>query len=169
MDAVSNTATNASVSWWYPIISVTIGFAFSQVTELYKTHLACRKDRDERRTVFQRNVLSELQEILVSLVRTSGQLHMEDMRMGRTLGEVPSMPYDAEMQGLLAAATAKMLTLTPRVSNAELRRNLGELQKQLDRSEDHGASTEGMLAFIHSTKLFGEVNTEIGRLLREDF
>jgi hypothetical protein len=168
MDAVNSGATSAGSSWWYPTISVVIGFALSQVSELYKSHLARSKDKDERRIVFQRTVLIDLQETLVSLVRTSGQLHMEDVDMGRKHGEPPTRPYNAETQRLMDAATAKMMALTQRVASTELRASLEDLRKQLDRSEEHGASREGLLAFISSTKLFEEVNAEIGRHLRED-
>jgi hypothetical protein len=63
---------------WLPILTLALGWAGAQATEMYRHRTASRRERQARRDELQRNTLLELQDALLDASKLASQAQLEE-------------------------------------------------------------------------------------------
>jgi hypothetical protein len=173
---------------WLPLLTLVLGYAFSQVTEAVRNRWQSDRERrareDERAAVkpaqeeagecrrrdFQRETLLELQEVLHDLGRAYGAEHFVDVNHGRETGSwAPKAKVGEEINTQSFEANRRSNILVARIDDEELRDHVRAMKDAGGRITLARSEPESNEAMDRSFEAFQRANERIGHLLMATF
>lgn len=160
------------------VLAVVLGGAITLAAEWVRARLEAQRRLEERQAKrderlreeqeeFQRATLLRAQECTQSLVRTMGQMHMEDVRASREAGRWFRAEIDDEVDQRNLEVGTELMLLTSRIRDARIRELLDSLRRA-DGEMTVASSEEEQTRIILETSnlVLAELHDRIGRLLR---
>jgi hypothetical protein len=165
-------------SGWFPSVTLLIGFATGAVTEWLrdrrtegrerKARKEARRDQFlERRKDFQRQTLLDLQEAVMELIRTAGEMHYQDLMASRKAGKWVSQPVTDELNERARIVQARTTLLSVRVRDDSVRGFVDELKGHASSLVVSKSQAESEATFANINPIFQKLNERVGQLLRE--
>jgi hypothetical protein len=172
----SSEVSNATVGW-FPVFTLLLGFAIKFISDAIEHKRALERDRETRRELrrdqlaqrsadFQRQTLLELQDALMDIGRSAGEMHHADRMAYVKSGAWQKQRYPEVLSEKNRTAYARTSMLTGRVRDAVVR----DLVKEF---KDHATNVTACDAPHLSDRAWEEMvstgqqlHDRIGELLR---
>jgi hypothetical protein len=163
---------------WFPVVAILAGFLASSAIEFLRDRRTLKREREareatrretraDRRANFQRQTLLELQDSLLELGRTNGQIHHLDTRAYKQTGDWRTQLVPEDLDEKNRSANARTAVLTSRVHDASVRKMVQEFKENAN-FETMGRDPESASdAHNLGIRLFVKINERIGELLRK--
>lgn len=159
---------------WFPALTLVVGFLIASVTEWWRDLRISKRAREarkeairERRIHFQRKTLLDLQEEMLKLIRTTGEMHRADNMAFRTTGAWQKQKIEENLDDRGFVANLQASKLGVRVRD-ELVRKLLEMVRSEAISTIDSRNPEDAECAIKNMQIASEkLNERIGELLRE--
>jgi hypothetical protein len=166
------------IETWLPILTLALGWAGAQVTEVLRDRRASNRDRQARQAELQRTTLLELQDALLELynLRSAADIALFEVAL-EDVREVPSPPAKraAEEEARKAKdrfrdAEAKARLLISRVQDDRARRSAIMFCNAADLVLIREPSTDLELERVSKvTQAYGQATDLLGELIRERY
>lgn len=163
---------------WVPLVTAFAGYAAGFITEWFRDgrvsererqarQAARREQRFERRTTFQRQTLLDLQEAVMKVLRTTGEMHHQDEMASRAGAEWGKQLFEGDLSERSRLANAQTTLLGVRIRDESVRNLLKEVKKysaEVTHSRSKGDADRAALALVSE---FDKLNNRIGEVLRK--
>jgi hypothetical protein len=107
---------------WLPILTLILGWAGAQITDLIRDRRTNDRERQIRRSEMQRATLLELQDALLELLKRTTELRRWRLSRGRSEPALVDDRREGEAIARMGDADAKVELLGSRVLDADARR-----------------------------------------------
>jgi hypothetical protein len=151
----------------FPVLTLLIGYGTRAFSEWVQHRRARHTRLVERRTSFQRETLLALQDSAMSLIQTTGHMHMHDMMNYRKTGEWHSELYPEKWNSQSQTDQGTTKILQARIRDEKIRRLTSELK---DASTVVGLTSDpekADRAMRDMGATFERLNDRIGVVLRK--
>jgi hypothetical protein len=163
---------------WFPVFTLLLGYAAKtfadwvqhrRTSELERAARAeARQDQlFERRTTFQRQTLLDLQDTIMQLMRTTGQMHHQDLMDFRKTGEWHKQLYPEEVSEIDRLANARTTVLAVRVSDESVRGLVAAVKDHATKVGISRSKEACELEMDAAMVEFERLNQRVGEVLRE--
>jgi hypothetical protein len=163
---------------WFPVVTLLVGFLASSAIEWFRDRRTLKREREaresmrrekraDRRGDFQRETLLALQDSLLELGRSNGEIYHLDLIAYHRTGEFVRQRISEELNERNRLANGRTSVLTSRVRDVAVREmiqtfsdyaNVETMSRDLDEARE--AANLGI-------RLFVKINERIGELLRK--
>jgi hypothetical protein len=160
------------------VVTFIAGFGAKWITEIIQHNHATEREREARREArrdlllqrrydFQRQVLLDLQEICMRLIRTAGQTNHHDVMTFRSTGkwERALLPDDVNKEALAAQSKSTMLMV--RVRDMEVRHLTDAMKSYVSTVAIAKSQKDSDDALQLAWENHSQLNQRIGEILRE--
>lgn len=162
---------------WFPVFTALGGFVTASITDWLRDQRAAVREREaraasrreqllERRTIFQRQTLLDLQDAVMKLIRTTGQMNLQDKMAFRETGEWQKQLYGADLGDRAHAANVHTLMLGVRVRDEAVRRLLDVVRRESISATLCRSSADAERAMLTMGEASRKLNERIGEILR---
>jgi len=168
----------ATTVGWFPVLTAFIGLLTGAILEWLRDRRIIRREREareatrreqhfERRTNFQRQTLLDLQEAVMRVLRTTGEMHSQKVLANRAGSKWGKHLFEEDLDSRAREANTQTTMLMVRVRD-EIARNLVDEVKNASTDALFAPNIlkaeEGMQKMVTE---FDKLNKRIGQLLRE--
>lgn len=162
---------------WLPVLTAFLGACFVLITEALRDRRTSERERAaraeakavqliERRTTFQRQTLLDLQEAVLQLARTTGQMYAIDNKANRDTGKWQRNLYPPDLDEAGRAANARTSMLGVRVRDGSIRELLQQFKNSSAGVTISGSKEESEVAMRNMATALDALQQRIGEFLR---
>ena len=163
---------------WFPVVTLLLGFFTKSLSdwaqhrhtterEREAREAARREQRFQQRIAFQRQTLLDLQDALMQLARTTGEMHFHDKKAFRETGRWQKQLYGEDLAERDRVANARTAMLGVRVADASVRDLLQQFKNQCTASILSENEEASECSLRKMGLVFESLNQRIGEILRK--
>ncbi len=163
---------------WFPVFTLLLGYAVKTFADWVQHRRTSEREREarqearqdqlfERRTTFQRQTLLDLQDAMMQLMRTTGEMHHQDLMDFRKTGQWHKQLYPEDVSEDNRLANARTTVLGVRARDESVRGLVAAVKDHAPRA-GVGRSKEECEREIDAAMVeFERFNQRVGEVLRE--
>ena len=181
-------STTAMGAGWFPLLTALLGYLTSAISERFRDERALKRDkaaaaatsvrereartaarRDlmiERRIVFQRETLLNLQDAIVKLTRAAGRMHHLDEIEHRKSGKWAGMLFPDDLDASSHEANVTIMVLTARVRDDRIRELVTKFRSHANRVGISKTREADLQALEGMSAALEPLHERIGEVLR---
>jgi len=161
---------------WFPVFTLLLGYAVKAAADWLQHRRTSEREREarnaaredhlfERRTAFQRQTLLDLQDAMMDLVRTTGEMHHHDVVSFRQTGKWQKQLFSEDLAEANRLANARTSMLAVRVRDETVRNLVTEVKNHSTKAAMCASLEEGDRALGAMGIEFDSLNRRIGEVL----